>query len=285
MNIYDMFSENKEILLAKGITLNEYSIEKDTSQYLLYTLASGKLQTKRRISLNAKSYPIFGILYVLNESVTYTQNNKPETAAVYKNSLLIFDCRTSHILSCKENSQFILIYFDGYPAKYYCDQLFVNKPFIQTTCVNELYLKLQNLLNISTLDNLQANLLLTDFLTHIVLQTTTKTALIPNYLLQIKELFDTNYYIEHTLEELEKNYHITRYRICREFKLYFHNSPIQYLHQIRMQNAQLLLQEGILKIHEIAYEVGYENVNQFIHHFKKTAGTTPAAYRKRLFTP
>ncbi|MBQ8040786.1 MAG: helix-turn-helix transcriptional regulator [Lachnospiraceae bacterium] len=131
---------------------------------------------------------------------------------------------------------------------------------------------------------MQTHLVLTDFLTRLVKCITNKSVKPPKYILQIKELFDSAYYTNHTLEELEHEFQITRYRICRDFNQHFHISPIQYLHQVRIQNAQLLLQEGNMKIHEIAYEVGYENVNHFIHHFKKTAGITPAAYRKTLMT-
>ena len=286
MNIYQMFSENKDTLQTKGIVLNDFPIEQDTSQYLLYTIASGKLHTTHPVSMNAKPYPAYGILYVSHEAASYsTQNPQFETTAVEKDSLLLFDCRTSHLLSFKKNCQFILIYFDGYPSKYYCDKLLGNQTFIQLACNNELYIKLQKILNSTNADSMQNHLLLTDLLTDLVSQLASDPPQIPNYLLQIKELFDTNYYTAHTLEELENLHKITRYRICREFKFYFHCSPIQYLHQVRMQNAQLLLLENDLKIHEIAYEVGYENVNHFIHHFKKAAGTTPAEYRKKLFTP
>lgn len=41
----------------------------------------------------------------------------------------------------------------------------------------------------------------------------------------------------------------------------------------------MLLTGTNLKVHEISYEVGYENVNYFIAHFKKNTGMTPTQYR------
>ena len=45
------------------------------------------------------------------------------------------------------------------------------------------------------------------------------------------------------------------------------------------QKPKSLLAETSLKIHEISYEAGYENVNHFIAHLKKNTGMTPTEYR------
>ena len=68
-------------------------------------------------------------------------------------------------------------------------------------------------------------------------------------------------------------------RLCREFKSHYRTSPLQYLHRMRVQAARSLLAETNLKVHEISYEVGYENVNHFIAHFRKLTGLTPREYR------
>ena len=75
---------------------------------------------------------------------------------------------------------------------------------------------------------------------------------------------------------------ITDITVKYDFKNCFQTSPLQYLHKIRIQAAKDLLIETDMKVHEISYEVGYENVNHFIAHFKKFSGTTPTAYRCRF---
>lgn len=285
MNIYDMFLENKNTLLAKGFALTDFPVEQDTSRYLLYELASGKLQQLPAISINTKSYPVYGLLHITEGTALYrTQPHSQAALTLDSSSILLFDCRTPHTLSFKTDCYCELIYFDGYPAAYYCSRLLKEDTHLQTDCTTELSLKFQTLLDTSPEDSMQTHLLLTDLLTRLVQNNTPATVRVPTYLLQIKDLLDTTYYTSHTLEELETEYKTDRYRICREFKTHFHTSPMQYLHQVRMQNAQLLLREKNMKVHEIAYEVGYENVNHFIHHFKKTTGSTPAEYRKNLIT-
>jgi len=284
MNIYDMFLESKSTLHTKGFCLNELPEEQDATQYLLFCLAEGRLHIQKGFSINTKSYPVYGLIYVTEGTVLYCSKDKLQNPLeINKGTIYLFDCRISHTLSFKTDCSFTILYFDGYPATYYCNRLLKTDAFLPANCTNALSLKLQNILSIAPKETMQRHLGLTDFLTNLVSYTTPSTIRIPTYLLQIKKLFDTDYYTNHTLEELETAYKTDRYRICREFKLHFQTSPIQYLHQVRIKNAQLLLREGDMKVHEIAYEVGYENVNHFIHHFKKTAGTTPAEYRKNSY--
>lgn len=54
-----------------------------------------------------------------------------------------------------------------------------------------------------------------------------------------------------------------------------------YLDQVRIANAKELLDDGSLKVYEIAEQVGYSNVDYFHRKFKKYEGTSPAEYRKK----
>ena len=99
--------------------------------------------------------------------------------------------------------------------------------------------------------------------------------------LKTKEYLDDNFFMDISLASLESLFQVNQYRLCREFRAHFLMPPIQYLHLARINKARTLLTETCLKIHEISYQVGYENTNHFIHHFKKIIGQTPAAYREK----
>ena len=284
MNIYDMFLESQNTLHAKGFCLNEHPAEQDATQYLLFCLADNSLTMAQPFYVSTKSYPVYGLLYVTEGTVSYrSDTDTPASIAVPMGYVYLFDCRISHTLFSQSQCSFSILYFDGYSAPYYCNKLLKEPLFQPLECNCEINFKVQNVLHLSNVETIHKHLRLTDLLTTLVCQQRPKTSRIPVYLSEIKHLLDTNYYTNHSLGELELAYKTDRYRICREFKLFFQISPIQYLHQVRMKNAQILLKEKDMKIHEIAYEVGYENVNHFIHHFKKTVGTTPAEYRKNLF--
>ena len=99
------------------------------------------------------------------------------------------------------------------------------------------------------------------------------------YLLEIKQYLDMYFAEPFTLEDLEKRYHISKYRICHEFSNFFHVPPLRYLNLRRLDAAVSLLLTTDKHIHEIAMDVGYENTNHFINLFKREKGITPQAYR------
>ncbi len=103
---------------------------------------------------------------------------------------------------------------------------------------------------------------------------------VPEYLLEVKQLFDTHYEHNYSLDELENLFSINKYRLCREFSNCFGDSPIQYLNRIRIENSKILLQNTNLKVHEIGTKVGIENTNHFINLFKRREGITPRIYRE-----
>ena len=49
---------------------------------------------------------------------------------------------------------------------------------------------------------------------------------------------------------------------------------------IRMKRAKTLLKNGNMTVENIAYSIGYPNVEHFNRVFKKTFGMTPLQYRK-----
>lgn len=66
----------------------------------------------------------------------------------------------------------------------------------------------------------------------------------------------------------------------RLFKDMFGVSPQQYLLRMRHQEAKRLLRDTSLKIEHIGRLVGYEDLHNFSHTFKKWQGVSPREYRK-----
>ncbi len=65
----------------------------------------------------------------------------------------------------------------------------------------------------------------------------------------------------------------------RRFKAATNQTPLQYLQHIRLRDAGELLQTSNLSVSEVAYQVGYQDLNYFAALFKKHYGTTPSQYR------
>lgn len=99
------------------------------------------------------------------------------------------------------------------------------------------------------------------------------------YLSEIRQYLNTHLADPLRLDDLEKRYHISKYRICHEFSKAFGSPPVRYLNLRRLEAATHLLLTTEKRIHEISLDVGFENTNHFINLFKRETGTTPQAYR------
>ncbi len=65
----------------------------------------------------------------------------------------------------------------------------------------------------------------------------------------------------------------------RKFRQKYGKTPIQFLNQIRIINARLLLETTHLKIREVAEACGFEKLEYFCYVFKKQEGCTPTQFR------
>jgi transcriptional regulator GlxA family with amidase domain len=57
-------------------------------------------------------------------------------------------------------------------------------------------------------------------------------------------------------------------------------SPLDYVHNLRIEEAKQMLETGAAPIEEIAAEVGYQEPGFFRRLFKRRVGLTPGAYRR-----
>lgn len=63
------------------------------------------------------------------------------------------------------------------------------------------------------------------------------------------------------------------------------HTPINYVQRLRVQQAKRLLEHSRMPIDEISWKVGYEDASAFRRLFKKLAGVTAGAYRRKFQLP
>ncbi|MCM3127129.1 helix-turn-helix domain-containing protein [Paenibacillus provencensis] len=73
----------------------------------------------------------------------------------------------------------------------------------------------------------------------------------------------------------------SRRHCSRVFKEAFAMSPREYLSILRQQEAMQLLMSSEETIEQIAYRIGFGNVQSFIRQFSKWTGQTPGAFRRQ----
>ncbi len=70
----------------------------------------------------------------------------------------------------------------------------------------------------------------------------------------------------------------------RRFKTATGSTLIEYLQNLRVEEAKRLLESGTVPVDEISFEAGYEDPSFFRRLFKRRTGLSPSQYR-RMFKP
>lgn len=83
-------------------------------------------------------------------------------------------------------------------------------------------------------------------------------------------------WFEHIASELG----FSRRHCSRVFREAYHLSPRDYLAVLRQQEAMQILLNSEESVEQIAYRIGFENVQSFIRQFTKWTGVTPGLFRK-----
>ena len=84
-----------------------------------------------------------------------------------------------------------------------------------------------------------------------------------------------------SLEALANVCNVSPSHFCRLFRQFTGTTPVQYLINIRLHEAAVLLKKSDKSVTQIAYEVGFDDVEYLSRRFKKQFGLTPTQVKKQ----
>jgi AraC-like DNA-binding protein len=96
---------------------------------------------------------------------------------------------------------------------------------------------------------------------------------------QVMQFLLENRFQKITLDQAASIANLSKEAFCRFFKLRTRKTFTQYVLQLRINEAQKLLQETELGISEIAFQVGFENLSYVNRSFNSIVGFSPRAFR------
>lgn len=102
----------------------------------------------------------------------------------------------------------------------------------------------------------------------------------PDAVARVLRFMEDNYQKPLKLADIAQTAEMSEQHICRLFKKNIKTSPIDYLNQIRINQAKELLSYSDSTIAEIAANVGFSDSSYFSVVFKKYEGISPAEYKK-----
>lgn len=284
---------NRPPLLPQGISPeiflgSSYSILEETAHDFLTILSGGIVEAGEQYSFSVKAFSCHMLLYTREGGGVLHAGGRNYT--LEKQTLLYFDCNsfpTWEIEMSEARWKYNVFFLTGRSLSAYeklqpdMGPLLIHvDPYGSILpCIEKLLSQTEG----TTLhDKLTDDMLLHHILTELwigALSLTPSKKDCPSYLLEIKHSLDTFFMNDLHLQELETRYHISKYRICREFSAAFGVPPLKYLNKKRLEVATNLLLSTDKRVHEISLEVGFETTNHFINLFKREMGATPQAYR------
>jgi len=92
-----------------------------------------------------------------------------------------------------------------------------------------------------------------------------------------------NYHKKITLDEVAELLNMSKVSFNRFMKKTSRQTFIEYVNEVRIDNAARLLAAMDYSISEIAFKCGFNNIANFNRIFKKTKKLTPSAYRKKFY--
>ena len=98
-------------------------------------------------------------------------------------------------------------------------------------------------------------------------------------IIKIQEWLQKNYQRDVQLQELAQRFDISVRSFNRRFRQAAGKTPLQYLQEVRLEQAKALLKLSNLSIAEIAFAVGYQDTSYFSSLFKRINTITPNEYR------
>ena len=120
-----------------------------------------------------------------------------------------------------------------------------------------------------------------DIIIHIISNLSDNDNETNNIIMNIKNVIDNDYAVITALDDIADKVHVSLSYACRLFKAEMGFTIYEYLLNIRMRKAKLLLSTTSLRVQEIAAAVGYSNNTYFSTVFKSYAGMTPLQYRQK----
>lgn len=288
---------NKSPLLPEGISPNifwghPYSILEETAQDFLTILSGGIIEARDQYAFFLKAFPCHILLYTREGGGILRAGGRKYV--LEEQTLLYFDCNSFPTWEIELGTtepiwKYAVFFLTGSQLTAYEKLRTASEPLLIHVdpyssilpCLEKLLSQTEgNTLRDKLADNMLLHHILTELWSSAFSLISSKKDC-PSYLSEIKQSIDTFFMDDFSLQELENRYHISKYRICREFAAAFGVPPIKYLNRRRLEAATHLLLSTDKRVHEISLEVGFETTNHFINLFKREMGTTPQAYRDK----
>ncbi|OCX54167.1 AraC family transcriptional regulator [Mucilaginibacter sp. PPCGB 2223] len=98
-------------------------------------------------------------------------------------------------------------------------------------------------------------------------------------IVQAKLFIDDHHPENIDLNNISGEAYFSKFHFIRLFKQAYGKTPHQYLMQVRIEHARLLLNQG-MPVNKACYAVGFDSIHSFSSLFKRLVGCPPSVYQQ-----
>jgi len=95
-------------------------------------------------------------------------------------------------------------------------------------------------------------------------------------------LVDQHFKSKHSVAEYAQLLNKSPKTIYNIFSKKGTKNPLRYIQERKMLEAKRLLRNSSMQIKEVAYEIGYDNIQTFSRFFKKQEGISPSKFKEKI---
>lgn len=245
--------------------------------------------------------------FILNGTATFYLNSKP--VVVSAGEILVVNCNDVHSADYSDdNLQSLTFIFNlSMLQSFSSDE--ADRRYIEPI-INNIY-TIENIISCETIEASQLDVLLTEMsylytnqpnayelkikckllellsilYDYAVIKEETLDSKTDKHINEIKTVLtfiDNNYAEKLSLDELSSMINYNKDYFTKIFKKYTGVSCFDYISNVRINEAKILLQTTNLPISTISEQVGYDSQSYFILRFRKLTGVSPKTFRKNI---
>ena len=199
----------------------------------------------------------------------------------------VIDCRKEHSYRTRGDRWVHSdLHIAGGPADYWYRKCFEGKePLFHCPLSGEYQPMLEHLLALRTSADARRELKVSEQIQRLLLfaadcQSQGEREQIPDAIRYLQSYLEHHFEQKITLDDMAQFCGLSKYHLCREFKRYTSFSPKEYLLQLRIARAKMLLLGSELPACRIGALVGIPDETNFTRLFRHRVGMTPGEYRK-----
>lgn len=103
-------------------------------------------------------------------------------------------------------------------------------------------------------------------------------------IVRAQEWIADNYATDNPVAAMAERSDLLRRTFGRRFRASTGRRPIEYVHEVRIDEARRILESSSIAVDDVGFSVGYQDPTFFRRLFKRKTGLTPAAYRRKFAT-